>query len=314
MARFRVREEAANWAGEIVDAARQVRHGRLAVLLTWAASSAWSSARLDEAKRHGEEAISLASNADFDPFVWAFADLAMVASYEGDVDRAITFARAGADHAADRHDRFCLAMLSYFLAIGGRGDEAMQIADTTLSKVEATGVPASIGIAHWAKGKAFATTDTAVALAAYQRGVAVSRQSGNRFWEIMIILEIAALQARSGKPISALHSFGEMLDLWRRSSDMMFASHGLGSLIVLFDRLGHAAAAATLNGMLTRTFESNPFVPDLAGAVAHVRGVLGDAEFDRATQYGAAMALHDAHDYAVDQVGQALVALGVGDA
>jgi hypothetical protein len=153
-----------------------------------------------------------------------------------------------------------------------------------------------------------------VALAAYQRGVAVSRQSGNRFWEIMIILEIAALQARIGKPISALHSFQQMLDLWRRSSDSMFASHGLGSLIVLFDRLGHAVAAATLSGMLTRTFESNPFVPDLVGAVAHVRGVLGDAEFDTASQHGAAMALHDAHDYAVDQVRQALVALEVGDA
>ncbi len=42
MARFRLRDEAANWAAEIVDPARATRHRRLTVLLTWAASSAWS--------------------------------------------------------------------------------------------------------------------------------------------------------------------------------------------------------------------------------------------------------------------------------
>jgi tetratricopeptide (TPR) repeat protein len=312
MARFRVRDEAANWAGEIVDAARRVRHRRLAVLLTWAASSAWSFARLEEARRYGEEAISLAGNTDFDPFVWAFTDLAMVACYESDIGRAIEFARAGADLAADRHDRFCLAMLPHFLAVGGRGDEAMKIADAIVAQVEATGVPASISIALWAKGHAFAAADPAEALAAYERAIAIAQQSGNRFWEIMIILEVAALQARSGEPINALCSFREMLDLWRRSTDLMFVSHGLGSLIVLFDRLGHAAAAATLNGTLAKTYESNPFVPELPDTVERVRGTLGDASFDEASRRGAAMALHEAHDYAVDQVRQALAALGAG--
>ena len=89
MGRFSVRDEAAHWAGEIVDAARRIRHRRLTVVLTWAASSAWSMGRLEEAKRYGEEAVSLADNPDFEPFVWAFIDLAMVASYEGDTDRAI---------------------------------------------------------------------------------------------------------------------------------------------------------------------------------------------------------------------------------
>ena len=59
IARFRLRDEAASWAEEVVEAARATHHRRLTVLLTWAASSAWSLGRLEEAKRFGEEAVNL---------------------------------------------------------------------------------------------------------------------------------------------------------------------------------------------------------------------------------------------------------------
>ncbi|MFB9268594.1 hypothetical protein ACFFWD_36670 [Bradyrhizobium erythrophlei] len=309
MARFRVRDEAAHWAGEIVEAARTIRHRRLAVLLTWAASSAWSFARLEEARRHAKEAILLSSDPDFDPFAWAFADLAMVASYEGKNDEVVEYARAGADHPADRRDRFCLAMRAYFLSVAGRYTDAMVAADEDMHTVEATGVPGSIAIALWAKGKAFAETAPSVALAAYDRGFAIARQSGNSFWETMIIFEVAALQARVGDPVNALQSFQSVLSLGRRSADLMFVSHGLGNLIVLFDRLGRADAAATLNGTLSKTFEFNPFVPEQSNAVGRLRDALGTTVFEAASRRGAAMALHEAFDYAIDQVEQALAAV-----
>ena len=306
MARFRVRDEAANWAAEIVNEARAIRHRRLAVLLTWAASSAWSFARLDEARRYAEEAIALGGSSDFDPFAWAFTDLAMVASYEGKVEEAVTTADAGAGHAADQLDRFCLAMRPYFLSVAGRDAEAMAAAEEGLDGVEATGVPASISIALWAKGKAFAAAAPTVALTAFDRGQTVANESGNRFWETMIIFEIAALQARVGHPVSALQSFQGMLNLGRRSTDLMFISHGFGNLIVLFARLGLANAAVTLNGTLSKTFEHNPFVPDLAGTLTRLRDVLGSARFDAANRFGAAMALHEAYKYAIEEVEQAL--------
>jgi predicted ATPase/DNA-binding winged helix-turn-helix (wHTH) protein len=311
MARFRLRGEAATWAGEIVEAARKIRHRRLMTLLTWAASSAWSLAQLEAARRFGEEAVSLNGDMDFDQFVWAFTDLAMVAAYEGDVGRAIEFARAGAEHAGDRHDRFCLAMLPYFMALDGSDGEATTASNTGFELVEAAAVPACICIALWSRGKAFAATDPEQALAAYQRAIAVAHRSGNRFWEIMITLEAAALQARRGDPISALRAFQQMLALWRRSTDLMFVSHGLGSLIVLLDRVGRADAAATLNGVVARTFDSNPFVAELADTMWRVRRALGEESFQEADRSGTAMALHEAYDYANDQVRQALEALGV---
>ena len=314
MARFRVRDEAAGWAAEIVDAARRVRHRRLAVLLTWAASSAWSFGRLEEAQRYGEEAISLAGDAGFDPFVWAFTDLAMVATFQGDPGRAAELVREGAEHEADRHDRFCLAILPFFLALGGRADEARKRSDDIIAKVAATGIPSSLCAALWAKGEAFAQSDAATALAAYEEAAAVARQSDNRFWEVLVTPKVAALQARAGDPIAALRSFRDMLDFLRRSSDFMFASHGIASLIVLFDRLGLPTSAATLHGSLARTFEANLVAPELADTMRRVRQTLGDSGFEEAGRRGAAMAPRDAADYAREQVCQALAALEAGGA
>jgi predicted ATPase len=313
MARFRLRDEAANWAQEIVAAARAVRHKRLAVLLTWAASSAWSFGRLEEAKHFGSEAIALAGEPGFDPFVWAYADLAMVASYKGDLDQAVHLVDTGAKHDADRHDRFCLAMLLYFKAISGHIDDAMKIADEVVAAVETTGIPCTICIAYWAKGETYGATNPAVALQAYERAVAIARQSGNRLWEQVIAPKIAALQAQSGDPIDALRSFRQMLISWRQSNDLMLASHGLGSLIVLFGRLGRVEAAATLHGALTKNFEPDSFIAGFSDAIGRIRIKLGDANFGAANSRGNAMTLHEATDYVLDQIAQALAADGLAE-
>ena len=311
MARFRMREEAANWAAEIVAEARRTRHPRLAVLLTWAASSAWSQGRLEEAKSFGEEAISLSSDEAIDPFVWAFTDLAMVASYKGEFDRATEFARRGAQHLADRQDRFCLALYPYFLAVNGRAEEAMQTAGSVVAEVEATGIPGIIGIALYAKGKAFAAGRPAEALIAYEAALAISNRSGNRLWEIMIALEIASLQAHSGAPVIALRAFRDKLDQWRQSTDLIFVSHGLGSLVVLFERLGHLVEAATLQGVTAGVFESNPFVPDIPVTVARLRAALGEATYGEAIRRGVGLSLNEAHDFAAQTVERSLAALAL---
>jgi predicted ATPase/DNA-binding winged helix-turn-helix (wHTH) protein len=306
MMRFRLREDGASWAGEIVDAARAIGHRRLIVLLTWAASNAWSLGRLADARRYGEDAIALVGNAAFDPFVWAFTDLAMVECYEGNLDRAVALVRCGAAHEADRHDRFCLAMLPHFLTVGGCGEEARQRADDIVAAVTKTGNPSSIAVALWAKGEAFAESDPATALCAYEQAMAVARQSGNRFWEVLAIPTVAALRARSGDPVTALRSFAAMLEGSRRSADLIFMSHGLGRLIVLFERLGDAEVAATLNGALSKHFESNSFVQELPDTMARVRGALGDAAFKAAVARGAVMTLQEATEYALAQVRHAL--------
>src|SRR5262249_39663403 len=109
MARNRLREEAAGWSAEIADAARAIRYRRLPVLLAWAASSAWALGHWEEANRYGEEAIALADDPEFEPFLWACGDLAFVAAFNGDLERALALVESGAKREADDKDRMCLA-------------------------------------------------------------------------------------------------------------------------------------------------------------------------------------------------------------
>jgi hypothetical protein len=149
--------------------ARATRHPHLAILLTWRASSAWAFQRFDDARRFGEEALTLINDRAIDPFVWAYGDLAFVAIFAGDVDRALELLHTGAAHSADRHDRSIMAFHLYILAIVGRTEEARQIADQVTRMVEAAGVP--MAIAHAGKSAALEGVDEAAALAAYEHAV-----------------------------------------------------------------------------------------------------------------------------------------------
>jgi hypothetical protein len=120
-----------------------------------------------------------------------------------------------------------------------------------------------------------------------------------------------SLQAQSGNPVDALRKFEEMLNFWRNSSDLMLPSLGLGSLIALFQRLGCDHAAATLHGALVRSMDSSAFLTDLPDTMKRVRVALGDAKFEAAKTLGNAMSLHDATDYALDQIAAALASRGV---
>ena len=185
------------------------------------------------------------------------------------------------------------------------------MAAKVVEAVDATGVPSSICLAYWAKGEAFSAIDPAIALDAYEHASAVARRSGNRFWEILVIPKVAALQARSGDPIAALDSFRQMLNASRRSTDLMFASHGIGSLIVLLERLGRAQAAATLHGVLSSMFDPSAFFAEFPETILRLRRDLGDAPFDEQRRKGAAMTHYEVTDYALSEVGTALASLGV---
>ncbi len=310
MARLRLRDEAANWAKEIVDPARATRHRRLTVLLTWAASSAWSFGRLEEGRRYGEEAIALIGDPGYDPFVWAFIDLAFIALMQGDASRAIDLVRAGAEREEDRRDRMCLATLLYILTLTGRASEARTIADEAVTAVEAAGVPCSIALAWLAKAEALAETDPAESLNAYEQAAARARQSGNRLFLTIILPKMAAMLMRLGDVRAALRGFQEMLEGSVGSTDLAFVSQGLGNLMVLFERLGQAPTAVTLNGALSRIVGSNAFVPELPETVSRLQRSLADADFKAATKRGAVMSGLDANEFALAEIARVLPTAG----
>ncbi len=302
LARFRLRHEAADWAAEVADAGRASRHPRLSVLLTWACSNAWGFGRLEEAKRFGEEALALREDPEFYPFVWAFTDLAMIAVFEGDVDRALELVRTGAAHAADGHDRLCLAHIPLALTMAGRHEEAIAAARDTIATVEAAGLPFSIGVLLSARGLALSSSDPAAALAAFDEALAVARRSGHLLMSAWILPNVAALQARSGAPDEALRSFLRLFEETRGSLDRFFLARGLPALIVIFERLGRAEASATIDGVVMREFGSMTLASEVPEASARARQAIGDVEFERLAAKGAAMPMFEVVRYAETEI------------
>ena len=302
MARFILREEPADWAAEMVDAARATRHPRLIVLLTWAASSAWGFQRFEAAKRFANEAFALLDDPAFDPFVQIHCDLAMVAVFEGDGEAAAAYARAGAAHRGDVRDRFCTAHLPWTLVLAGQAEEARTCAAECLAKARAAGVPSSIALACLGMGLAFAPTDVPAAVKALQDGVEIARRSGNLLWEKLIAIEMANLQATSGEPRQALQSFHELLALSNGARDALFVSNGLGALVRLFVRLGRHEAALVVHGALPKVIERGGSFEQLEMATAQARRALGSEAAEAARARGAALLPHLVYDFARREV------------
>lgn len=308
MARFILREEPADWAAEMVDAARAARHPRLIVLLTWAASSAWGFQRFEAAKRFAKEAIELLADPAFDPFVQTYDDLAMVAIFEGSYDAAAAYAREGANHPVDARDRFCTAHLPWALVLAGQTEEARACADECLAKARSAGVPSSIALACLGKGLAFAPTDVTTAIQALQQGLEIALRSGNHLWGGLIAIEMANLQATSGEPRQALQSFHDLLTLSSGVRDALFVSNGLGALARLFVRIERHEAALVVHGALPKVIERGASFEQLERAIAQAREALGPEASETARSRGAAMPPRAAYEFARQEVESALAA------
>jgi hypothetical protein len=195
-----------------------------------------------------------------------------------------------------------MAFHLFIMATAGYAQDAIRIVDDVVRKVEAAGVPMSIAVAYAAKGAAIEANDPVTALAAYEHGLRVARESGNRFMEILIAPRIAALHARSGDPHTALASFERMLVSFGEATDIASISAWRASLVVLFAKQGQFEAAATLHGTYRDVIDASGVVKQLPDAVALSRDALGADAFDAAAERGASMSLRQASDYAIEQV------------
>ena len=314
MGRFRMREEAMLWAEEVVDAARSAGHRRLVYLLTWAGSSAWSIGRMADAKRFGNEAVALIGRPEFDPFVWIFSDLSSIALLEGDREQAVALIRKGAEHPADRADRFCLGFLLYMLAVAGRHDEALSIMDTVTTAADATAIPSSISLAYFAKSWALAPSDPTAALRACEHAVTIASSSGNRFWALMASSWMAALHVQAGAPVAALQSFRQTYHASGRSADLGFALVGLAGLVLALQGVGEPTAAATVFGFVSPRFDMKALPEPVLKGVDLLRQEMGAAEFAQTMSIGAAMTQREIERFALDQIDRALAKLEGGDA
>jgi tetratricopeptide (TPR) repeat protein len=182
--------------------------------------------------------------------------------------------------------------------------------DADVAAAESTRIPHSIAIAYYSKDRAFAEADPPTAIEAYKRAISIAQDSGNRFWEQLVVADMAALQARAGNPTTALTMFQQMLDVWQGAPDAMGIAHGIGGLIILFQRLGRSEDAVTLHAALMRYLPSLRMLEELPDAIDQARASLDDAAFDAAARRGAVMEFRNMIEFARTEIELALAALG----
>ena len=179
------------WAEELIEPARAVDHPRLAALLVLAALC-WTQGRIEQAIDYvvaGE--LLPSSRRQTVPFG---LDSLYFGVYlvTGEPARCVDLCRT---YLASGHDTRMIAWtgLVMSLVMAGSGDEARTAAKGLIEAAEATGNPWSLSYALLACGFAFRDADPGAAVDALRRGLAIAQDTGIRWNESYLALNLADL-------------------------------------------------------------------------------------------------------------------------
>jgi predicted ATPase len=288
------------WAEELIDAARAASHRRL-IFLYQVASQCWFVGRIEDAVRYSDAGqAAMRSGSGEIPFglegMLANPYLAI-----GQPDRCVEWCRAQFPHT--EHTQVT-AFLVTALTIAGREKEAIVAADGLPEAGEATRNPYMLSLALLAYGFAWRNADPDRALQAMLRGVVLARDSGNRFNETHLTANLAELAVERGDPNSALDHMGLAIRHLHDSGNSVTLNSPLTNLAILLDRLGRHEAAATIAGFALSPLSAASF-PKINTTIAHLRGVLGDEEYESLARRGEVMPSNAMVAFAYEQIEQA---------
>ncbi len=300
VARFALRTETYEWCLEVVDIARAMKHPKLPLLLTMASDSAWAVGRLEEAKALGIESIATSRSGEYEPFLWACGDLAQIALFEGDVERAYEVLADLAADELDGYDRFGMAFGLYIDVVTGREMTTESVAErVTLCRGSAMKSFASIAVGSQALFLAPRDVEKALTLA--QEAIAMSSASGNTFVHGMLL---SALGDLLREEVAQWDSFQLLLDKWSVSGDTMVASALVRAVVVLVAEQ-ELEDAMCLHAILARGISFDTFVDGLPAALSVIRDSLGKSEYERIASDGAALSLAEGSARIADVIARA---------
>jgi hypothetical protein len=290
------------WAEELIGSARAVDHPRLAALYVMA-SQCYMTGRIDEAVQYCEAGqIILGRNPDALPYAIE-SMLGGAYMFSGQPARFAELCRAQLVRRRDSAVNIRACLISA-LVVAGSGEEAMLAADGLIEAAEATGNPFVISFALNAYGFAFRDTDPVRALDAFRRGLVLTQNSGNRFTETLLTMNLSRLEAEHGDTATAFDHLTLAIRNYHDSGNIAMMRSPLAFLAALFDRLGRYEAAATVAGFALDPLTRLAF-PELDAATAHLREVLGDQTYESLARKGETMTTAAMATYAYDQIDQA---------
>jgi hypothetical protein len=112
---------------------------------------------------------------------------------------------------------------------------------------------------------------------------------------------LSILAATHGDPGDALDDLILCIRYYYDSGNFYLLKSPLSILVLLFDKLGHHEAAATMSGFATTPF-TLASLPEINTAITHLREVLGDATYESIARSGEHMTSAAVATYALDQI------------
>jgi predicted ATPase len=291
------------WAEELIDAARAVNHPRLATLYMLA-SQCGLAGRIDDATRYREAAQDLVASG-VDVLFGFEALLGRTCLVTRQPELWVEWCRHRMTRVADARASVLLrASLVLIATVAGMTDDALAAAEGLIDLAERTGNAHAMSFALMACGFAYRETAPVRALEALHRGLVIAHENGVSVNESFIAMTLGPLEAEHGDPLAALDYVALAIRRYYDAGNTGVIRMPLACLAVVLDRLGHYEAAATIAG-----FAIDPriaaAIPEIAGAIRHLRGVLGDATYEAAARRGEQMTISAMATYAYDKSNQA---------
>ena len=208
------RFEPVEWAEAVLPAAAAADVAQLPRLYS-AASLCSFLGRSADAVRYAEAASTLQTNPHYQPFDvgWVRHGEALAHLLAGRADRYLEICTELIDEPGLAHV-VGLCGRTHILALVGRAEEAIEIADDAMAAARAHGNPFWIAAAHAACGAAFAQHDPVRALDISRRGLAYARSQRSPYAEALIAAEAALLESVHGDVDEALTLFATTVDAY----------------------------------------------------------------------------------------------------
>ena len=298
------------WAEELIEAARAVEYPRLKALYVMA-SNCYMAGRIEPAIRYTEAVQEVIGDKN-DRFAYGVEGL-VGAPYVA-VGKPERWAQCCRDQlarcqATNPYTTACLVMALDALA---SFDEAIEAADGMVDAAEATGNPYVIASALHSYGWAAHKADPAGSLAAFRRGLAIARDSGNRTTVTHISANICLVLAEHGETLAFFDYVTVAISSYHDSGNIYMIRAPFGLLASLFYRLGRYEPAATFAGFAA-SFPVPSALAQFAPELMHLRDLLGEATYESLARKGAAMTIAEMMTYVHDQIEQARTELNAAE-
>ncbi|OBI83559.1 cyclase, partial [Mycobacterium sp. E740] len=299
---FAENNEPFTWAEELIEYARGVDHPRL-VYLYQVASVCYLSGRSEQGLAYAEAIPKVKRDGRVEvPF--GLEGLAGGAYLMiGQPERYADWCRSYLECGRDTHGLTRSALVNA-LVFAGSAEEAVIAADGLVEVAEATENPWAISYALLSTAFAYRDVDPLRALHAARRGLATTRESGNRFNESHMAAILSSLEFEYGDPAAALDHTAVAIRNYHESGSVAFLHSVLIYLAVMVDKVGHFDAAAIITGFATLSPMAVVANPQIAAVIDHVRENLGAQTYDALSRRGETMSPAAMVAYAYDQIDQ----------